>query len=705
MTPTRFDEKKVEIYRLSDASDEDIENAISFMLSQLGKSYEIALHKNNSSSNEDWYCSELIWAAFYWQDILLDDDDNDQFGSIVWPSEIRDYDNATLIMHYQYDTTATCLNSTTHQIECNGEITYEYHNYNHQNGYLDKCYICDVLNSQYMISYDISLNCQTNNYKTNYCDSGYYQIYIINVDCSKSYKFITSSESQIQISLYDVNNNLINDDSVSSNEGCTETITQYLNIGTYYLKINYIDINSFGNITLNYRLTWPENYQIYYNRENNVLTYFHENSSGILETEMYFINNYGVGFYNFTLTAAKADGTEVIYPSNALVIKDHMDEATEYKYNVLGFSDLATSDYGINNMYVYLERNGYFYIHLNMPDTEYSSMTLNITKVDSQEIDVSSRTDQKFTETLFTEDVIQEYAKSFTIDQRALFNLTFSTLDTLNHNVTVLLIKKEYNSVTGAYYKIDMIADYLSNTTKVQKYEVDLEEGTYYIGYFGNTYGAEITASLERVLVINDITTQVLVADPSSSHTYGTEVRFNGGEFGGSTITEGFTRHLHFNNIAGVPSVSRYAYTFYSSDSNAASVSQFGTVFAKAVSADTTVTITAVYNNDPSIIFTKSFTIKNDTSTEIIEIVTTQTYSLSNIDDKYSLVLNETNSPYPWIQYYDWEVFVPDQNNNIIVTMDIYGQITASGPGFVTLTGTYLINPRVNIIINLTITE
>lgn len=412
-------------------------------------------------------------------------------------------------------------------------------------------------------------------------------LYKLDVTYAKYYEFNISSSNAINVQLYDENWQILNFQDLNDDSSVAHMIKNF-SIGTYYLKAAYEDLSLSGTIST----------QIV-SRNTQYLNYSHENDILVNDYNgfdyYYYINNQGAGFYNFTLTAAKADGTEVIYPSNALVIKDHMDEATEYKYNVLGFSDLATSDYGINNMYVYLERNGYFYIHLNMPDTEYSSMTLNITKVDSQEIDVSSRTDQKFTETLFTEDVIQEYAKSFTIDQRALFNLTFSTLDTLNHNVTVLLIKKEYNSVTGAYYKIDMIADYLSNTTKVQKYEVDLEEGTYYIGYFGNTYGAEITASLERVLVINDITTQVLVADPSSSHTYGTEVRFNNGIRGEITIYQGYTRSICI--VGNGPTNIRQDYIWQSSNSSIASVNQYGIVTGYKAG---TVTITCINEANPS---------------------------------------------------------------------------------------------------------
>ena len=139
MTPTRFDEKEVSIYRLTDASSTQISAAISFFINQLGKPYAISTTKNASSSNPNWYCSELVWASYYWQGIYLDDNDN----SPVWPAEIRDYNNATLIMDYRYSTTISNTTSTNHTILCNGEYFVESHNLIFVNNCLKRCSVCE----------------------------------------------------------------------------------------------------------------------------------------------------------------------------------------------------------------------------------------------------------------------------------------------------------------------------------------------------------------------------------------------------------------------------------------------------------------------------------------------------------------------------------------------------------------------------------
>lgn len=144
LTPTRFIEKECEITRLTNASQTQINNAIDWAKSQIGKNYWIATTKNPSEENPNWYCSELIWASFYWQGIYLDLDDNDaENGSIVWPSEINDYAYAKLIMHYQYDTTYYSLNDNYHTITCNNEVFTENHDYSELNCCYDKCLLCN----------------------------------------------------------------------------------------------------------------------------------------------------------------------------------------------------------------------------------------------------------------------------------------------------------------------------------------------------------------------------------------------------------------------------------------------------------------------------------------------------------------------------------------------------------------------------------
>lgn len=78
-------------------------------------------------------------------------------------------------------------------------------------------------------------------------------------------------------------------------------------------------------------------------------------------------------------------------------------------------------------------------------------------------------------------------------------------------------------------------------------------------------------------------------------------------------------------------------------------------------------------------------------------------YSYSKENGIYTLELDFTNSPYPMIQYYNWGIYVPCQENEITVSMDNFGRINSSGLGYAILTGIYTFNPRITIIINLVI--
>ena len=43
-----------------------------FAVSQLGKGYRLDLGKNTSGNEKDWYCSELVWAAYKNQGVDLE---------------------------------------------------------------------------------------------------------------------------------------------------------------------------------------------------------------------------------------------------------------------------------------------------------------------------------------------------------------------------------------------------------------------------------------------------------------------------------------------------------------------------------------------------------------------------------------------------------------------------------------------------------
>lgn len=523
-------------------------------------------------------------------------------------------------------------------------------------------------------------------------DANSTKYYMITSNYNKYYEFIVEGTYGVDIKLFNENfNEILISDLNDSNT--IEHIINQLQVGTYYLEIknSSSSINS-TSIKIVSRTT------VYLSQgDNDILVNTYNNID-----EYNFMNSWGAGFYKLTIGAITSNGSAISYPNETLKVYDYNNEYQEIKYNVKGCSQDAENLLGTNYLYIYFERDGEYYIHIDLPNHNYSQVILNIERVSVDEIDVASRYAEEFTELLVTSNTMTEYAVGFSIDQTAMFDITATTGEVYNGNITLVLFRKEYDSNTHVYYKTDILGDYLSIISE----ELILEEGTYYIGFFGNTNNVSVTVTIDRVVTTSEIADQVLIMDPSYILPYGTEVRHNGGLFGGTTITEGFTRHVHFQNVTGVPSIERQNYIFYSSNTSYATVSQFGTVFAKSVSQDREVTIIAVYKYNPSIIFAIDLVIANDTSNTQRVIETLQTVCLSDfVDGKYKLVLGEYNSPYPWIQYFNWSVYVPCQEDDILVTMDHFGFLTSNGTGNVTLTGEYTINPNVTVIIHINFVE
>ena len=476
----------------------------------------------------------------------------------------------------------------------NGQTLNEYKNCLHYNGTESnmllvatdgirdyfKCQNCRhidtvEINEEYTLSnYSSTIN---KNITLGDTETKYYKI---TSNYSKYYEFIMGMNSNVNIKLYDDNFNEVNINYLENNN-LNKHFIQNMQTGTYYLAlINKTSSSAIISLKIQSRNT------AYLGVGDNDILLNTYNNNNVYN----FINNTGAGFYKFSIETTTKDGTTITYPYEALKIYDHLNEEIELKYNVKGYAQTAKTEYNTNYLYMYLERNGYYYIHVDIPDMEYSSVKINIKRVEFENIDVASRYDQAFTEVLVNSNDMAEYAMGFSINQTSVFTLSATTREDSNSNITLILFRKEFNKATQTYYRTDIIGSYLSITNE----RLILEEGIYFIGFFGNTDNVPISILINRIVTTSEITDQVLMMDPNETLSYGTEVRHNNGAFGGLTITEGFTRHVHFKNVTGVPSVSRYDYTFYSSNLGYATVSEFGTVLAKAVNQDREVKVTAV---------------------------------------------------------------------------------------------------------------
>lgn len=93
---TRCDDNKVVLLRYKTSiSETNMNKIINFLTAQLGKKYRCDGSRNTSIDTDNWYCSELVWAAYNY--IGLDIEDGN-FGFIT-PGDILDSDNTKKISY------------------------------------------------------------------------------------------------------------------------------------------------------------------------------------------------------------------------------------------------------------------------------------------------------------------------------------------------------------------------------------------------------------------------------------------------------------------------------------------------------------------------------------------------------------------------------------------------------------------------------
>ena len=68
---TRYEERGVKVYKVTNSTSLQRAEAVRFCIDQLGGTYSLKVGGNcsYSDSEDEWYCSELVWAAYYNQDI------------------------------------------------------------------------------------------------------------------------------------------------------------------------------------------------------------------------------------------------------------------------------------------------------------------------------------------------------------------------------------------------------------------------------------------------------------------------------------------------------------------------------------------------------------------------------------------------------------------------------------------------------------
>lgn len=345
--------------------------------------------------------------------------------------------------------------------------------------------------------------------------------------------------------------------------------------------------------------------------------------------------------------------------------------------------------YGMNNAeitnysnYVRMEYEGYFgdgFVHNTI---FYYDLFLEVAEFDFENMNYEIESKSNY----YDEFELQgEVAKTLDLDE--LENDTFNEGYFLKGYSDLISFEPEE---TGIYYfNIGNLTMTIDNVNYTGEFYVDLEEDTTYIIY--------VSGNCEKYrkysFTVFKQETFNLIPDPSIIDA-GTEVTLNGGLTNDTIIHVGFTRNLYLGDDAPLDLYnSRLDYTWSSSNTTIATVSKYGTVFAKktgeviisaCISNRYVSEITLyVYANNP-VPGSKTFDVELDISTdpsvpngtilnyEPTEIESEFNFGPGGYDIKigYTRCIFIVNGPSPYRKDYTY------QTDSSYVSVSSYGTIT-----------------------------
>ena len=139
----------------------------------------------------------------------------------------------------------------------------EYKNKEYWSSYRNK-----IITSEDYTEYEI--DCEGNVTESLSLSKATNELYKLNVNCSKSYKINANSSNIVNIIIYDANMNVISSGS--------NTVTQFLGCGTYYISFEFDDTNASGTFEIGISLTWTSSNILLNKGTNNIKNSMHLNN-------------------------------------------------------------------------------------------------------------------------------------------------------------------------------------------------------------------------------------------------------------------------------------------------------------------------------------------------------------------------------------------------------------------------------------------
>ena len=567
------------------------------------------------------------------------------------------------------------------------------------------CIICGHLLE---VNEEIDLHCRSNEIKRSpNLDVLGESLFKVNIECAGHYQLKTLSSYGSDIIVYDHNMIPFNINQTSTNNGLDVSCSDVFEKGTYYIKVNNkSDLrNNEVNITFNSRINNIK--ELPKGSNYDVLEHLHDGNNKM------FFSTSTPGFYNIILMANNDMLSS--FPAGAITIKDESGNLVQ-KYSFTDYDNSSSSLDNSNNMIIYAESYKRYYVDVNYFGPELTSLTLKADNLGYLNLDARDSLTESLS--LYSGDKIGllnvERAGEYTIKATYHGSQAESSMFVIykkNSDTTFTIIRN---------YLMNANNDFCSNNVLISSSD------EIYVGFFNARGIGSLTLEINR----NISNTFSLITDPTANDTVGSEVTLNNGAYGGTTLTQGYTR-ICYLGINAPYLESRTLYNWYSTNSSVAVVSPFGTVTATGTWTDgslsKTVIIRAVYKTDPTVVGEIELTVYKETNHTPVQLqygmdvreggVPYGTEVSSGLGQaiqvgynpevtihrgKTRLICVGLDSPTASIQDFDWSAYRQGgESGHVYISQ--FGTITGVYDGTITIKGVYKYNPKYTVDIRVTV--
>lgn len=544
---------------------------------------------------------------------------------------------------------------------------------------------------------EYNFHCRTNELSFDrLLENGETLVYALNIECPIQYRIDSESNKDLVMNIYDENMTLVENALTTTYENTHMAFfVPLLSIGKYYIEVYYNDEANSGTVLNKIRFHTSTADYITTDDEVDVLTHLHDSKNEFLITPK------ASGL--FLLELEGIVNNEQVNPKGEFVIKDSNGNIVQ-KMSLSNYNHPASSISNANNIMFYATEWKTYTVYLKVDDLNYQELTLKVNEIEDFTI-----YDMDVDDTYVSEDNIAlgDFAYIYHLERIGTYNLTFTYQGTQINNM--LFVVFETNEAGEYVYKNSYEINKENNIIELN--EVLIYSKNVLLCVFDSEGNGVLDISIEK----EQSTEFSIYTDPTET-TSGSEVRVNGGALNGTTMTQGFTRHLYLGEDAP-DRTSRLNYSWYSLDESVAKVSAYGTITGVGVG---TTTIQCVYKADSSIKATLVITVSDYIGTDYVyldygmdvrvggttsgtevssgkgnAIVVSENPQVTIHSGYTRLICLGDDSPTTSIQDFIWTSIDPN-----IASVSSFGTITANKTGTVTITGTYKYNPYYKVVIS-----